>query len=58
MECKPEFHVGDKLIFDVGTWCVKSNNGFMLSANNVNKESKRSGISWIGNIESNDYKKI
>lgn len=44
---------GDVFIYDGETWKCTENNGFIVSADNVNKSSIRNCIMWIGGAEKN-----
>ena len=45
---------GDIFKYDGKTWECKSNDGFMLSADNVDKNDMSKSMSWIGSIEKHD----
>ncbi|WP_143099149.1 hypothetical protein [Anaeromicropila populeti] len=52
---RPELIAGDIISFKNKLWRVESNNGFMLSANNLDPNDKHITFSWIGNIIGHEY---
>lgn len=54
-EEKPDLEKGDIFEYEGRKWKVVSNNGFMLGAENVDKNSSTPFFHWIGNIKDHDY---
>lgn len=54
-EEKPDLVVGDVIEYDGKQWEVVSNNGFMLSAENLDKNDRERAFSWVGNIKDYNY---
>lgn len=52
---KPDLLAGDIMEYEGKQWRVKSNDGFMLSADNLDENDNNSSLSWIGNVNSHDY---
>ncbi|BAL01902.1 hypothetical protein OBV_p-00470 (plasmid) [Oscillibacter valericigenes Sjm18-20] len=52
---KPNLLRGDVIETGGKRWLVKDNNGFMLSADNLDPNDNNASISWIGNIKDHDY---
>lgn len=58
MSEKEKLEVGTIFEFEGKTWKVKSNNGFMLGADNMDQNDPTRSIQWIGRIEDYDHKVI
>ncbi len=54
-EEKPDLERGDIFEYEKRKWKVISNDGFMLSAENMNKNSSMPFINWIGRIKDHEY---
>ncbi|MFI3325991.1 MAG: hypothetical protein R3Y35_07430 [Clostridia bacterium] len=53
-----ELFVGDIFEYNNKQWKVKSNDGFMLSADNTDENDSDSSLMWVGSIENHNYKVI
>ena len=55
IEEKPDLVAGDVIEYDGKRWEVMSNDGFMLSAENLDKNDRERAFSWVGNIKDYNY---
>ncbi|NCC64610.1 MAG: helicase, partial [Spirochaetia bacterium] len=50
--------VGDVIRFEGKEWRVKSYDGFMLSADNLDANDNQASLSWIGSIDKHDFEVV
>ncbi|MEG0165182.1 hypothetical protein [Anaerorhabdus sp.] len=58
MQEKETLQEGDIFEFERKKWRVKSTNGFMLTAENINPEDPLASLQWIGSIDKRNYKLV